>query len=512
MMTGNLPTARVELTCSSAFDQEAVAAAALSRIREIVVDLGLDDVVQPVVDVRLMHEPMDTRFPVQLRVNGIPVSYPVVAPVQAAAVTGDAVLTCAALTAVAISHNPSTLLTAAAVSAMSGGASEAQQTRLAAVLRAVVTMGISVRDRATIAHLTADVSGRSVADVAEEVIARLQPTELRIEMHPDYLRELTNAADPDLKAIFPQIRYNFLDTLGLPLPRLRLIGDTALTGRQVRFRINDLRSATIVGLPANLVMVDGTAERLATVLDVATMDAVSYAGAPITHVDASAIPQLTASGIRYRSPMNYVADALEYETMWRAGSLLTSNTTRERLSLLEYMEPRLVHRMRRVNIIDVLTRVLRRLLDEQFSIKHLSAIGRTVLEARSTDSEMGDVELVEHVRRALPHQVAGQVQVSGRVPAFRLVVNDPEDFPTEVQSGALVAPTAVEVLSEFAKAPAAMAKIPTIVVDAALRPSASALVRQIHPLIRVIGSGELPADLPVDVLGEIRVPAPERTT
>jgi hypothetical protein len=171
--------------------------------------------------------------PYRLRINGRRARCAVrdlPKPADSAELPAHAATICAA----AIVRRPSVLLDAAYAGQLGGG------DLLAAALPEVLDQGVSLADGDAVrAVVEASADALHPAELAEALIAALQPTTVDLRLARETLRYVTTAQPAD-KELFPSLRKKFYFEQGVLGPGFRFVVDPAVPERRFAIRINAL--------------------------------------------------------------------------------------------------------------------------------------------------------------------------------------------------------------------------------------------------------------------------------
>jgi type III secretion protein V len=152
-------------------------------------------------------------------------------------------------------------------------------------------------------------------------------------------------------------------------------------------------------------------------------------GKPVSRVTEAQRAQVEALGIPVRLPRELVAEMVSTQLKKRAPSFLGVQEVQAALSALEQQSPALVKEALQKVPLPLMTDVLKRLLQEQVSIRNLKAI----LDALVAPTTEGDAaQLAERCRGALARQISFQYASAGPLYAYLV---DPAVEETLRQAG-----------------------------------------------------------------------------
>ena len=125
------------------------------------------------------------------------------------------------------------------------------------IAQAAVALGMSLADPDPTAQHSATNGDRTV----ERVIAGHASGTIDIEIHPSHLRAISD--EHPSTEFFRFAHEGLFEELGLPLPDFRFRPNRSLHEAGFAFRFNAVRTLPRIGLPADTILVNETAERLA---------------------------------------------------------------------------------------------------------------------------------------------------------------------------------------------------------------------------------------------------------
>ena len=169
--------------------------------------------------------------------------------------------------------------------------------------------------------------------------------------------------------------------LGLRVPQLLQTGDRWLGPREFRLRINDVRLPPEFGLPQGQVLVNDTPDGLERLGLTGTPVVNPANGNPCALVAAepAVLESVHAAGLTTWGAFGHLVLALSAVIRRNAGNLLTQQATDFDLRQLHEVWPALVDAARRRFDTVLLTRIFRRLVEEDLSTRNLRALLRALL-------------------------------------------------------------------------------------------------------------------------------------
>lgn len=250
------------------------------------------------------------------------------------------------------------------------------------LLSKVIELGISIADHQKVAQVTTKglAEGRSIEDLAEDLISALRPKVLEVHLPLNYLKELTSDDPTPDGASFSLIRDGIFYELGLRLPELRFVIVDDLRPQSFRFRINHLTTLARIGLPRTQYLANDIPDRL----KLHNIEGKSFRNPANrnenTLIDASSVSTVEALGIYCWSPIGYLILSLGHELRIAGESLIHRDGIQTELEQLELAFPALVETVRSSFSVEQITRVLRSLLAERISIRSLKLILERMVE------------------------------------------------------------------------------------------------------------------------------------
>jgi flagellar biosynthesis component FlhA len=262
--------------------------------------------------------------------------------------------------------------------------------RTGAVLRAVLAHGLPVADGQTIRRYLVDGMSRerSDEDIAESVIGRLQAATVDVELRPEYadaalglrLRSPVVAVDAlgddaEARKRFGLLRDGLFYELGVGVPPIRFKAVDDLPVGAFRIRVGASPFPPWAGLAPGEILVNAPAERLHLLGVDSARPAVNPAhGGDAALVAVESRPTVEAAGLTTWSPVGYVVLAAASDLQSHGGRLLDMDAVESALAQLGTAFPGLVAAVLEKFTAAAVTRVLRRLLADEVSIRNLRAI------------------------------------------------------------------------------------------------------------------------------------------
>lgn len=223
-----------------------------------------------------------------------------------------------------------------------------------------------------------------------------------------------------------KVRERLFLELGIRIPGFRVRTGAPLPPKGWALAIDEVPAGRGV-LP------DGACFALASSADLAaqgiTAEAVELPGRPVARVTEAQRMQVDALGIPLRLPRELVAEQIAAQLKKRAPAFLGVQEVQAALTSLEQQSPALVKEALQKVPLPLMTDVLKRLLQEQVSIRNLKAI----LDALVAPTTEGDAaQLAERCRSALARQISFQYASAGPLYAYLV---DPAVEETLRQAG-----------------------------------------------------------------------------
>jgi flagellar biosynthesis component FlhA len=256
---------------------------------------------------------------------------------------------------------------------------------LTRALRNVLDQRISIADQQAVRETIRQEAARAASgdELSEALITALRPDAVQVLMSPQYLREMTLADEGDGREGFNLIRKQLFDLLGLTYPRFEFSPVDDFEPGTFAFKLNHLETAPYVGLRADTALVLQPPAALQE-LGVEARGAVN----PLNG-DICSVIELPAPGgegwpreLRLWNQMHYVAFVLLGELRWKSGYFLDRETTRSLLAQLGERYPALAQAVERAMPVGQLTPVMRSLVTEDISPRHLRAVAERLLDYR----------------------------------------------------------------------------------------------------------------------------------
>jgi hypothetical protein len=371
--------------------------------------------------------------------------------------------------------------------------------RLAAVLRPALDLWVPISDSARVASALESAG----EDPSEDLIAALRPDRLDVEVRPELLRAMTETVDEEQVLTVPLVREQLYEELGLRFPACRFVPAGDLADLEIRFRINALRTAPVLGIPPGRVLVNETPDRL-QYLDIQAAGTGNPAnGMPASVADASHMDTLAAAGLTTWDTWEHLLLTLAATLRAHGHRLVDASVAQGELELVEAVFPALGRTARSVLTVVDLARIERALLRELVSVRDLRRILRAAIEWRDAAftvqprlRDAGDAEdrdLEAFVRAALARRLQQQHANAGTdtIVAYLL---DPEiealllaDAPLSEEDGDRI----VEAVRNEVGGLPADAQLPVLLTTVRARAPVAAAISDAFPRLRVLAYEEL---------------------
>jgi type III secretion protein V len=321
-------------------------------------------------------------------------------------------------------------------------------------------------------------------------------TPLTLDLSPDLTPLVEDAGQAFVHVDLEKVRERLFLELGIRVPGFRVRTGAPLPAKGWALAIDEV--------PAGRGLVpDGELFALANVADLASQgvkaDAVELPGGrAVSRVTEAQRAHLAAVGVPLRLPRELVAEHIGAQLKKRAPSFLGVQEVQAALTTLEQQSPALVKEALQKVPLPLMTDVLKRLLQEQVSIRNLKAI----LEALVAPTTEGDAaQLAERCRSALARQISFQYATSG--PLYAWLV-DPAVEETLRQAGpaAAIDPMDAGAILEGVKRVAKQGKA-VLLSSPDVRRVLRRLLEGAFPEVAVLTFSELDPELQVRPVGRL---------
>ncbi|WP_340108151.1 flagellar biosynthesis protein FlhA [Pikeienuella sp. HZG-20] len=248
------------------------------------------------------------------------------------------------------------------------------------------------------------------------------------EIHVEFAADMVGAVLDEATGLGNRItnmRNHIVGLYGVVIPEIRLTDDIGLPSGAYVIRIQGVEMARATLRPGRVLILLGDEEALAPGGEDA---AEPVYGAPARWISEDDQEQAALAGFSVITPTEVVATHLLEVIKANFGRLFTRRALRKLLDEFSAVsDPARATANRRLLDefipdkvpVDLLQGVLRRLLEEQVSVRNLPLILEAVQEAKAITS--GQDAIVEHVRRRLGFQlVAGLTEPDGALPMIQL--------------------------------------------------------------------------------------------
>lgn len=338
---------------------------------------------------------------------------------------------------------------------------------------------------------------------SEDRVAPAQSTKLEEQVQAvtplvlDLAAELTSLVEEDGQAFvhvdLNTVRERLFVELGVRVPAFRVRTGAPLQPRSYALAVDEVPAGR-GQLPEGELFTFGNASDLkAAGLEAAPVqDALGRQLAAVK----STREELQSKGLASRSRRELLIDHLAQLLKKRAASFLGVQEVSASLATLETQAPALVKEALQKVPLPLLTDVLKKLLQEQVSIRNL----RAILDALVSPSTEGDaVQLAEKCRAALSRQISHQFAQNG--PLFAWLV-DPAVEETLRRSGAAIDPSEAGAIIEGVKRIARQGK-GVLLSSPDVRRMLRRLIEGAFPEVAVLTFSELDPELQVRPVGRL---------
>ncbi len=340
---------------------------------------------------------------------------------------------------------------------------------------------------------------------AAEPAEQEQKAETPIGVSPltlDLAPDLTKMAEADgqsfVKRELERVREQIFHELGVKVPGIRVrVGAAYLRPGTYAFLIDEVPCAR-GQVDADGLYASGQPQDLAF-LQVDAQPATDPAtGKPLSKVPADVRGRLETAHVPVRTASQLVCDHLVVVLRKRAASLLGVQEAQALLDAFEPQAPALVKAAVEKVPVPLLTDVLKRLVQEEISIRNL----RAILEALVAPTTEGDANaLAERCRQALHRYISHKYAPNGPLYAY-LVDPAVEQVLREGGPGAAIEPERVTAILEGARRIAGAGKA-VLLASPDVRRMLRRLLEGAFPDLAVLTYGELDADLQIRPVGRL---------
>lgn len=264
------------------------------------------------------------------------------------------------------------------------------------VARFLLALGVSIADKRRVGESVRALgaAGLPKEDVAEITFERLRSRAIEIHCQPGYLASIAGGdliekpasvhADqfsPRARAAFESVERELFEALGLRTPDVNWVPESTFGGPAVSIRINHRASPAVHAPRAGTLHVAAPPHVVRAHSD--DVDAEPFFDAVhrrrFTLVPEDAADRLAATDLEAKTPVEWVATALRHESRARAGDLLGVEDVEYHMARLDEHHSDLVAAVLAEFPLADVTRILRALLREGYSIKDLLTIAERLL-------------------------------------------------------------------------------------------------------------------------------------
>jgi hypothetical protein len=402
----------------------------------------------------------------------------------------------------AIEGRPSVLLPESGVRVPGGSATDARAFEQAQ--RALLDLGLYAGEPDEIAAAVRAAS--SGTDAAERLAADRSVTDWLVLVNAGYLKELSLSDISNSAAFIASWRQEVAYDLGMPLPAFRFQADAELPAGCFRFRLNEMTTAPLRGIPADQVLLvgPGTGE-----ISGAVPVKEHLLGPAAALLPAALLSQAQRPDVALFAPPDYLAACLYWVLGCHTGRLVDLNRVSAGLDHLAEWRPAQAAMVRRTLPQAGLTRLLRELVGESVPVRNLTLIADLMLEY---EVRAPDRDRLAWVRTGLAETIGAKVSSGFRQVTFAELPADIQELAVAwLESGGKDDATRTAFLEKFTEALRAASFYP-LLASAAARRAVYLAARDEYPYLVVVAPEELPADFEVNVLTLTAVSAEAKAT
>ncbi|MDA8000269.1 MAG: type III secretion system export apparatus subunit SctV [Alphaproteobacteria bacterium] len=228
----------------------------------------------------------------------------------------------------------------------------------------------------------------------------------------------------ELRDAVNQTRLSIYYRLGVSLPVIETRVNSALTGMRYRVFVGEIPTGEGELREGSLFVADR--EENLSLFDIPFEEGVSLvAGVRSLWVSRAREADLSAAGVKFLRPLEVLVWHAETIFSRYAAGFLGIQETRRILQRMEAEHGELVKEVQRVLPIQTVAELLRRLVQENVSIRDLRQIFGAVVEWGSREKD--PILLVEHIRAALARQISYQYAATNNILTAFLLDNELEE-------------------------------------------------------------------------------------
>lgn len=249
-----------------------------------------------------------------------------------------------------------------------------------------------------------DVAGHAVVRGATDEYALTLPVILEVGKNlSDLMRKDRKGGMTFIEEMIPKMRHALYQDLGVRFPGVHVRTDSpSLQGDEYSIFLNEVPLAR--GKIQNGMILTNESEETLRRYNLPFTTSKNAIGTASLWVDRKYLDIVKKAGIKYWEPLDVMILHLSYFYKQHASEFLGIQEARAILEFVEKSYPDLVKEVTRLVPLQKLTEIMRRLVQEQVSIKDL----RTILEALSewAQTEKDTVLLTEYVRSSLKRYIS----------------------------------------------------------------------------------------------------------
>ncbi len=345
------------------------------------------------------------------------------------------------------------------------------------------------------AEVGSDAPGAS----AESAAVPMGVAPLTVDLAPDLTPLVQEQGGAFVNQVLNRMRDEFFHELGVRVPGIRVRTEASyLPAGAYRILLDEVPAGMGQVVPGALYAL-ATPEELSFLELPAEPVEEPVTGKPISRVSEAGRARLEMARIPLRSPGELIAEHLRSLLRVRAAVLLGVQEVQGLLDGLEAQAPTLVKEALQKVPLPLLTEVLRKLVEEQVSIRNL----RVILEALVAPTTEGDASaLAERCRHALHRYLSHKFAPSGPLFAYLVDPEIEEILRGGGSRGPAPAPEQVAEILEGVKRVATGGQA-VLLTAPDVRRTLRKLCEGAFPEVAVLTYGELDAELQIRPLGRL---------
>jgi len=286
-------------------------------------------------------------------------------------------------------------------------------TSFSTILNKILNLKISIANIHTVVKVLKQANDESLEEIVEKLIGALCSDIIEVQFHPKYLRRLTCEHKKNGPEMFTRLREGLFEELGVIYPEFQFVLNKNLKPNCFALKINDLVTLPLIGLSPDQCLVNDTVPRLGLMSLVASATINPASGLPGAVIDMQNKNAAINAGLTTWDQFEYFILCMASVLRNESASLINRKSVQTQLDQFKVQSPSLIQAIRTYISDERITSILRLLVAEGISIRHLRIILDRLLNLIFSKKEknlhilpeVDHANIVSFVRTGLKRQI-----------------------------------------------------------------------------------------------------------